>query len=76
MRLVLVPVEIAGPGIRSVALKRRRYRVRRILDRWRYGGRWWRGEPPRDYFLLELEGGRLLEVYQEAGRWVASRWLD
>ncbi len=29
--------------------------VRRVLDFWRYGGRWWASEGPRDYYLLELE---------------------
>ncbi|MGM8838785.1 hypothetical protein [Thermus sp. 93170] len=41
---------------RWVVLGRKR-RVVRLLDRWRAGGRWWRLEPGRDYFLLEVEGG-------------------
>jgi len=76
MRLLLTPLAVEGPGIRSVTLKGRRHRVERIVDAWRYGGRWWRGERPRDYFLLELEGGLLLEVYREGETWVASRWID
>jgi hypothetical protein len=61
--------------------------VIRTLDRWRYGGRWWRGEGPRDYFLLELEGGRTVEVFTRPGAplpggaarpggWTLSRTLD
>jgi len=43
----------------------RQRRVARVLDRWRTGGRWWQGEAPRDYFLLELTGGMVVEVYRE-----------
>lgn len=45
--------------------KARQRGVTRVLDRWRAGGRWWEGEPPRDYFLLELAGGMVVEVYKE-----------
>ncbi|WP_279231699.1 hypothetical protein [Thermus thalpophilus] len=48
----------------------------RLLDRWRAGGRWWRLEPGRDYFLVEVEGGLVLEVYREGEAWVLSRVLD
>lgn len=73
MRLILDPVEFE-PG--AVRVRGQRHRVVRVLDRWRYGGRWWRGEPPRDYLLLEVEGGGVLEVFREGNRWFASRWLD
>jgi hypothetical protein len=36
-----------------------------VLDAWRYGGRWWLGEPPRDHYLLELDDGRVVEVTRE-----------
>lgn len=62
-------------------------RVLRVLDRWRYGGRWWRREGPRDYYLLELEGGGVVEVFARPGGpvpgghaprggWTLSRTLD
>jgi len=61
--------------------------VTRVLDRWRAGGRWWQGEAPRDYFLLELAGGMVVEVYKEdkgaeadeareENTWVLSRVAD
>ena len=50
--------------------------VRRTLDFWRYNGRWWLDEPPRDYFLLELSDGRVVEVYRVAGQWALSRVAD
>jgi hypothetical protein len=50
--------------------------VRRILDFWCYGGRWWLNEPPRDYYLLELETGHVVEVYRARENWVLSRIAD
>ena len=50
--------------------------VRLILDSWRYTGRWWREESPRNYYLLELETGHVIEVYRAAERWVLSRMSD
>lgn len=54
----------------------RERKVVRILDFWRYGGRWWVGEPPRNYFLLELSDGNIVEVYQAAKHWTLSRVAD
>jgi hypothetical protein len=50
--------------------------VRRTLDFWRYNGRWWQREAPRDYFLLELSDGRVIEIYRAAGQWLLSRVAD
>lgn len=50
--------------------------VRRILDFWCYGGRWWLSEPPRDYYLLELESGHVVEVFRAAKDWTLSRVAD
>ena len=50
--------------------------VRRVLDCWRYGGRWWAGEGPRDYYLLELETGHVFEVYRAGESWTLSRIAD
>lgn len=45
------------------------HRVRAVLDAWRFGGRWWLGEAPRDCFLVETE--RLVaELHHEYG------WAD
>lgn len=43
--------------------------VNRLLDAWRYGGRWWLGEAPRDHYLLELEDGRVAEITREGDEW-------
>ena len=50
--------------------------VRRVLDFWRDGGGWWWGEPPRDYYLLELETGHVVEVFRAADAWTLSRTQD
>lgn len=50
--------------------------VRRVLDFWFYGGRWWVNEGPRDYYLLELETGHVFEVYRAAEQWTLSRIAD
>lgn len=50
--------------------------VRRILDFWRYGGRWWEAQAPRYYYLLELETGHVVEVYRSTDTWVLSRISD
>ena len=50
--------------------------VTRVLDRWRYGGHWWRFEGKRDYYLLELEGDAVVEIFFDGERWVLSRTAD
>lgn len=61
--------------------------VTQQLDSWRFGGRWWLGEPPRACYLVQTErlvaelhhegvlGG---DARQEAsgGRWWLARVLD
>ncbi len=74
MRSQRRPIELDSDGDRPTRCEGRR--VRRVLDRWRYGGRWWRGEAPRDYWLLELEDGSVKEVYRSEGRWMLSRIVD
>ena len=65
-------------------------RVRCTLDHWRYGGRWWLSEAPRDYYLLELETSHVVEVFRQVigasrrgddsnlakERWILSRIAD
>lgn len=50
--------------------------VARVLDRWRYDGRWWEGEISRDYYLVELVDGVRLELFQEGGSWWLSKMSD
>lgn len=50
--------------------------VLRVHDAWRVGNRWWRGEAPSRHYLLELDDGLTLEVYEQAGAWRLERMLD
>lgn len=54
--------------------------VQHIIDRWRFGGRWWRGEAARAYWLVELQGQQTIELYAEEQpeglRWTISRLVD
>ncbi|MFC3861982.1 DUF6504 family protein [Deinococcus antarcticus] len=56
----------------------RRYPVNTVLDTWRWAGRWWLHDPPRDYWLLEA--GITAEIYRTrtAGQlnWVLARIAD
>ncbi|MEX2536274.1 MAG: hypothetical protein WD273_11830 [Trueperaceae bacterium] len=51
-------------------------RVTRIIDEWRVAGRWWATEMRRDYYLLELHGGRLIELYGEGEHWCVTGVAD
>lgn len=50
--------------------------VRYVLDAWRVGDRWWRGEAPSDHWLLELEDGAILELRERDGVWELAGTLD
>ena len=48
------------------------------LDDWRYGGRWWLDEPPRDCWLVQA-GTLTAELHREdapAGRWWLAKVQD
>ena len=49
------------------------HEVLRVHDAWRVGNRWWRGEAPSRHYLLELDDGVTLEVYEQAGAWHLER---
>ena len=89
MRQVQQPLNVTTDATGSPSRlegSRKPVNVRRVIDSWRYGGRWWVGEPPRDYYLLELKTGHVFEVYREdigpsgpnpAGEtWTLSRIAD
>lgn len=51
------------------------------LDAWRFGGRWWLGEAPRDCYLVQT-GALVAELHYEyctdapGGQWWLARVLD
>ena len=50
--------------------------VAHILDVWRVGNRWWRGEAPSTHYLLELEDEATVEVCEQEGAWRLLRVMD
>jgi hypothetical protein len=52
--------------------------ITELLDDWRFGGRWWLDEPPRDCWLVQA-GGLTAELHREDelnGRWWLARMQD
>jgi len=49
--------------------------VERIVDYWRETGRWWEGESPRDFFLVETVPGALI-VSKGSNGWRVERLID
>lgn len=74
--MVSVRVDPASEQPQQLQLRDRWRRVTRLLDCWRYGGRWWLGEAPRDHYLLELDHGQVVEVCREDEQWLLLRTAD
>ncbi len=75
-QLVEVRLTPAGePG--RLIWQSRAYPIRDVLDRWRYGGRWWLGEAPRDCYLVQA-GELIAELHHEDGGkiWWLARLVD
>lgn len=74
-----VSVTVQEGGVpRDLYWQGRALRVQVILDRWKYGGRWWAGEAPRDCFLVQA-GHLTAELHHEdtpGGRWWLTRLQD
>jgi len=78
VRVVLEAAEVKVLGGRIVWVRsgKRRYAIDRTLERFEAGGRWWRGEFPRSYFVLVAQNGVMLEVYLEVLEWTLSAIQD
>ena len=59
------PVALHGP--------RAKRHITHILTSWRYRGRWWLSDVAREYFMVECDGGLVLDIYCEAGHWFATK---
>lgn len=71
-------VEARGDRPARLTWQGRTYLVEAVLDEWRYGGRWWLGERPRDCFLVQA-GPLTAELHHEdgpEGRWWLARLVD
>ena len=76
MVLEAAEVKVLGGRIVWVRSGKRRYAIDRTLERFEAGGRWWRGEFPRSYFVLVAQNGVMLEVYLEVLEWTLSAIQD
>lgn len=47
--------------------------ITRILTTWQYRSRWWQSEITRNYYMLELHGGAIIDVFCENERWFATK---
>jgi hypothetical protein len=56
----------------------RQRRVESVEDSWRIDDEWWRAEISRRYFLVALDGGRRLTLYQDllSGEWFAQAYRE
>ncbi|THF85490.1 hypothetical protein E7T09_16145 [Deinococcus sp. KSM4-11] len=74
-----VQVTLTGTGQpHMLLLDGRALPIREVIDRWRYGGRWWLGEVPRECFLIQA-GSLTAELHHAAppdGRWWLARVQD
>lgn len=66
----------SGGRLKAAPSRRSRGHVTRVIDEWRMAGRWWVSEMRRDYYLVELDGGRLIELYREGERWCVTGIAD
>jgi hypothetical protein len=71
-------IEIAAHGGQpfAVRLKTRNILVKNVENVWRIDEEWWRKQVSRLYFLLELESGARITVFQNVldGRWYKQNW--
>lgn len=73
-----VQVELKEGQPVSLFWRERRYPISAIQDSWRFGGRWWLGEGPRDCYVVQA-GPLRAELHHEAreeGRWWLARLED
>lgn len=83
VQVQVVPVqtvqgEARGDRPARLTWQGRTFPVEAVLDEWRYGGRWWLGERPRDCFLVQA-GALTAELHREdgpEGRWWLARLVD
>jgi len=60
----------------QVTFRKKRQKVREIVNVWRVDDAWWQKPVARMYYTLELEGGSRVTVFQDlpAGTWYRQNW--
>lgn len=59
-----------------VILKKKKQKVRRIINIWRIDDAWWHKPVSRMYYTIELESGSRITVFQDlgSGDWYRQNW--
>lgn len=73
--IAVVPGEVT-PGGARVPVRVRGERVVAVLGGFRVQGRWWARETRRRYVRVRLEGGAVLDLFEEEERWYLAREFD
>ena len=90
MRSIFEPIQVLTDSHHipaRILWRSRTFVVSRVLDRWRYVGKWWlfSGGQTRIYYRLEarpthgrgrLSEARVIEVFKQDGEWVLSYFCD
>lgn len=78
MRLIMqeATVTIQEGLLQQVRTPKHTYQVAEVLRHWMHGGRWWRGEYPRHYYLIRTKEGILMEIFEEVMVWHVSAIQD
>jgi len=80
-KLINEPIKVhrnRDSTITAFIWRKRLYRVREVLDRWREPSEWWDEEAVRLFFRVNAgsTGIGIYELYQSGGDWFLSRVLD
>ena len=77
-----IQVTLENGTPKQLEYRNRKRNVLRVLDIWRSCEGWWKGQPARDYWKLELANNTVVEIYLEnidgidTGRWILARSFD
>lgn len=73
MRFIDHPVQatVRAGRLQRFHWRNETYEVRRIVDGWRYVGRWWAGEGEWCFVKVETTDGGLFELYHDV---IADEW--
>ncbi len=71
-----LPVIVVKNKPACVVLKRKRQKIREIVNIWRVDDTWWQNPVARMYYAIELESGSRITVFQDllSGGWYRQNW--
>jgi len=72
------PIEVVAVNNRPVRVtfRKKKQKVRDVVNIWRVDDTWWQRPVVRMYYALELEGGSRVTVFRElpGGAWYRQNW--